>query len=218
MTTDDSPTPKFRRRAEHRPDELLDAALALFVEHGYAHTSVAQIARAAGVSKGAVYLYFPSKQALLEGLVKRAVRPVSTAALAALQIPPGNTRAALAAFLRQIAHRLSDPQAIAVPRIVLREAAAAPEIAEMYRREILAPTLPVLADMIRQGIASGELRDVDPELTIRSIMGPIVIHLLLSEVFGVTPKGGLSLPALIDNHLDILFHGLIALPEPPRDA
>lgn len=218
MTTDDSPAPKFRRRAEHRPDELLDAALALFVERGYAHTSVAQIARAAGVSKGAVYLYFPSKQALLEGLVNRAVRPASTAALAALHTAPGNTRTALAAFLRQIAHRLSDPQAIAVPRIVLREAAAAPEIAEMYRREILAPTLPVLADMIRQGIASGELRPVDPELTIRSIMGPIVIHLMLSEVFGVRPEGGLSLPALIDNHLDILFHGLIAQPEAPRDA
>jgi AcrR family transcriptional regulator len=218
MTIDDSPAPKFRRRAEHRPDELLDAALSLFVERGYAHTSVAQIARAAGVSKGAVYLYFPSKQALLEGLVKRAVRPVSTAALAALHTKPGSTRTALAAFLRQIAHRLADPQAIAVPRIVMREAAAAPEIAEMYRREILAPTLPVLADMIRRGIASGELRPVDPELTIRSIMGPIVTHLLLAEVFGVRPEGGLSLPALIDNHLDILFHGLITQPEPTRDA
>lgn len=218
MTIDDSPAPKFRRRAEHRPDELLDAALALFVERGYAHTSVAQIARAAGVSKGAVYLYFPSKQALLEGLVKRAVRPVSTAALAALHTPPGSTRTALAAFLHHLAARLADPQAIAVPRLILREAAAAPEIAEMYRREILAPTLPVLADMIRQGIASGELRPVDPELTIRSIMGPIVVHLVLAEVFGVWPAAGLSLPALIDNHLDILFHGLIAQPEPSRDA
>jgi len=218
MTDDDSPTPKFRRRAEHRPDELLDAALSLFVEQGYAHTSVAQIARAAGVSKGAVYLYFPSKQAILEGLVKRAVRPASTAALTAMNGPSGNTRAALTAFLHKIASRLTDPQTIAVPRLVLREAAAAPEIAEMYRREILAPTLPVLANMIRKGIASGELRPVDPELTIRSIMGPIIAHLMLSEVFGVRPAAGLSLPALIDNHLDILFHGLFAPPEPSRDA
>ncbi|SMH48790.1 TetR/AcrR family transcriptional regulator [Maritimibacter sp. HL-12] len=218
MTTDDSPTPKFRRRAEHRPDELLDAALALFVEKGYAHTSVAQIARTAGVSKGAVYLYFPSKQAILEGLVKRAVRPVSTAALTLLRGHPGNTRAALSGFLHQLAERLADPKTTSVPRLVLREAAAAPEIAEMYRREILAPTLPVLADMIRQGIASGEVRPVDPELTIRSLMGPIIAHLLLAEVFGVQPAAGLSLPALIDNHLDILFHGLLVPPELPRDA
>lgn len=218
MDTDDSPAPKFRRRAEHRPDELLDAALALFVERGYAHTSVAQIARAAGVSKGAVYLYFPSKQALLEGLVKRAVAPAGAAAVAAAQATPDNVRTALTAFLGQLALRLSDPQVVAVPRIVLREAAAVPEIAEMYRRAVLEPALPVLADLIRGGIASGELRPVDPELTIRSIMGPIVIHLLLAEVFGVRPAAGVSLPALIDNHLDILFHGLFTQPEPSRDA
>lgn len=218
MPDHDSPSPKFRRRAEHRPDELLDAALALFVEQGYAHTSVAQIARTAGVSKGAVYLYFPSKQAILEGLVKRAVRPVSLAAMAQMPLAPGNARAALTGFLRKVATHISDPQVIAVPRIVLREAAAVPEIAQMYRRAILEPALPVLVGVIRAGIASGELRPVDPELTVRSIMGPIVIHLLLAEVFGLAPEGGLALPALIENHLDILFHGLFAQPEPAPDA
>ena len=132
MSDAKAPSPKFRRRAEHRPDEVLDAALALFVENGYAHTSVAQIARAAGISKGAVYLYFPSKQAILEGLVKRAVQPVSARALEALPHVPGNTRAALATVMHLIAERMADPQVIAVPRIVLREAAAVPEIAEMF--------------------------------------------------------------------------------------
>ena len=218
MSHDDSPRPKFRRRAEHRPDEVLDAALALFVETGYSHTSVAQIAKAAGISKGAVYLYFPSKQAILEGLVKRAVEPVSARALAELPQVPGNIRAALAAMLGFVAERLAEPQVIAVPRIVLREAAAVPEIAEMYRRAILEPAMPRLAGLIRAGIASGELRPVDPELTIRSIMGPIVIHLLLAEVFDLRPEGGLAIPALIDNHLDILFNGLFAKPEPHRDV
>ncbi len=60
-------------RAEARPDEVLDAALALFVEKGFANTRVEDIAVRAGLSKGAVYLYFPSKEAILEGLVRRAV-------------------------------------------------------------------------------------------------------------------------------------------------
>jgi len=218
MPTDDSPSPKFRRRAEHRPDELLDAALELFVEQGYAHTSVAQIARTAGVSKGAVYLYFPSKQAILEGLVQRALHPVSLAALSEMPREPGNARAALAGFLTRISAHICDPKVIAVPRIVLREAAAVPEIAEMYRRAILEPAIPVLAGLVRAGIESGELRPVDPELTVRSIMGPIVIHLLLAEVFDLRPEGGLAIPALIDNHLDILFNGLFAKPEPHRDV
>ncbi len=218
MAQTDSHKPKFRRRAEHRPDELLDAALALFVEQGYAHTSVAQIAKAAGVSKGSVYLYFSSKQEILESLVKRAVAPVSAAALGAMPEARGNTRAVLAAALGQIARRMADPQTVAVPRLVLREAAAIPEIAEMYRRAVLEPAMPMLAGLIRAGIASGELRPVDPDLTIRSIMGPIVIHLLLSEIFGIMPETGLSLPELIDNHIDILFHGLLAQPEPTPDA
>ena len=64
--------PKFRRRSEARPDEVLDAALELFVEKGFAATRVEDIATRAGVSKGTVYLYFPSKEAVLEGLVRRA--------------------------------------------------------------------------------------------------------------------------------------------------
>ena len=84
--------PKFRRRAEARPDEVLDAALALFVEKGFAATRVEDIASRAGLSKGAVYLYFPSKEAILEGLVKRAVRPIADNALGFLENYAGDPR------------------------------------------------------------------------------------------------------------------------------
>jgi AcrR family transcriptional regulator len=65
--TNETPTrgPKFRRRAEARPDEVLDAALDLFIEKGFAATRVEDIAKRAGISKGAVYLYFPSKEAII---------------------------------------------------------------------------------------------------------------------------------------------------------
>src|SRR5687767_9635670 len=73
--------PKFRRRAEARPDEVLDAALDLFIEKGFAVTRVEDIARRAGLSKGAVYLYFDSKEKILEGLVRRAIIPIAEHAL-----------------------------------------------------------------------------------------------------------------------------------------
>src|SRR3569623_411756 len=125
MADGDERGPKFRRRAEARPDEVLDAALELFVEKGFAHTRVEDIAARAGLSKGAVYLYFPSKEAILEGLVKR---------------------------------------------------------------------------VIRNDIEEGYCREVDPELTLRSIVGPIVLHLLIAEIFGIMPAGGLSIERLIDSH------------------
>ncbi len=218
MTKDDSPTPKFRRRAEARPDEILDAARDLFTAQGYAHSSVDQIAKAAGVSKGAVYLYFPSKRAILEALVKRAVVPLSAEALAQIPLAAGNLRVTLTFFLRMVAQKLSDPNVFAVPRIVIREAAIVPEIAEMYREAVLEPAMPVLIGLLKAGIASGELRPIDPELTLRTIMGPMVVHVLMSEVFGITPARGLAMSELIENHLAILTHGLFAQPEASDDA
>ncbi|HCQ66828.1 MAG TPA: TetR/AcrR family transcriptional regulator [Rhodobacteraceae bacterium] len=210
MARPNSPEPKFRRRAEDRPDELLDAALTLFVAQGYAHTSVAQIATAAGVSKGAVYLYFPSKQAILEGLVKRAVTPVADRALAVANIAQGDLRATLRSLLGSIVVGLTDPKVFAVPKIVIREAVIAPEIAQMYRNAVLDRVLPFAIGLIRQGVDSGQLRAVDPELTLRTIMGPIVLHVLLSEIFDIRPERGLALDALAENHLDILLNGLFA--------
>lgn len=213
MTETDSSSPKFRRRAEHRPEELLDAALALFVEKGYAHTSVAEIARKAGVSKGAVYLYFPSKQAILESLVQRAVAPIAKRALAAADLATGDARKTLRAILTIVTTSLGDPKVFAVPRIVIREATVAPEIAEMYRRAVFDIIFPAAIQNIERAIANGQMRPVDPELTLRSLIGPILVHMLLAEIFDIKPADGLALDRFIDNHLDILFNGLLPAPE-----
>ncbi len=219
MAAPDSPEPKFRRRAEERPDEVLDAALTLFVAQGYAHTSVAQIAREAGISKGAIYLYFPSKQAILEALIRRAVSPVADRALARANFAQDDLRATLSALLGAIVSTLSDPAIFAIPKIVIREAVVAPEIAGMYRKAVLDRVLPAAIGLIRHGVDSGQLRPVDPELTLRTIMGPIVLHLMLAEIFDIRPERGLALEALAENHLDILFHGLFARnPESATDV
>ena len=200
--------PKFRRRAEARPDEVLDAALALFAAQGFAHTTVEAVARAAGLSKAAVYLYFPSKKALLAGLVRRAVAPVAEMALGHIADYRGDPRPVIALMLRTMAARLGEPSAFAVPSLILREAAVAPEMVQVYREEVLDRVLPAARGLIAQGVAGGFIRAVDPDLTIRSIMGPVLAHLLLAQVFGVEPEGGLALDRLVENHLAILMAGL----------
>lgn len=200
--------PKFRRRAEARPDEVLDAALDLFIERGFPQTRVEDIARRAGLSKGAVYLYFPSKEAILEGLVRRAVLPIADQALDFATHHDGDPRLVITMLLKLLAARFSDPRLLAIPKLVLREAASFPELAVMYRREILDKVMPALEGLIRNGIDRGYLRPVDPQLTIRSIVGPVVLHIALAEIFGITPPGGIAMEQLIDNHLAILFDGL----------
>ena len=67
--------PKWRRRAAHRPAEIVAAALEVFSEHGFARARLDDIAKAAGVSKGALYLYFETKQDLFRAVVQDAIEP-----------------------------------------------------------------------------------------------------------------------------------------------
>lgn len=202
--------PKFRRRAEARPDEVLDAALALFIERGYEATRVDDIAKRAGISKGAVYLYFQSKQAVLEGLIQRAVSPIAENVVGLASTFEGDPKVLLTNVLRLVGRRLGDPATFNIPKIVMREAIIVPEIGDMYRHAVLDRVLPVMIGLIQKGMDDGYLRQLDAEMTARSIIGPIMVHLLLSEVMGVRPEAGLSLDRLIENHLDILFNGLSA--------
>lgn len=204
--------PKFRRRAEARPDEVLDAALELFIEKGFSATRVDDIAQRAGISKGAVYLYFPSKESLLEGLVRRAILPIANSAIAALGDYEGDPRVVITMVMKMLAGRLSDPKLAAMPKLLFREVLRFPELAQLYRTEVLDRVLPAIEALIRRGVEQGYLRQVDPSLTIRSIMGPLMLHLAIAEVFGIMPEGGLHMDKLVDNHLSILFDGLSAPP------
>ncbi len=81
---------------EEREQRILDVASDLFVHYGYDKTTVSDIARQAGVSKGAIYLHFSSKDALLEGLIIREMQTYAEEWLALMEADPqGGTIAAL---------------------------------------------------------------------------------------------------------------------------
>lgn len=202
--------PKFRRRAEARPDEVLDAALDLFIEKGFAATRVEDIAKRAGLSKGAVYLYFESKEKILEGIVRRAIVPIADHVIGFVEDYEGDPRTLIAMVMKMLALRLNDPRILAIPKVILRELMGFPELAQMYRAEVLDKVIPAVIGLLRKGIDQGYLRPVDPELTVRSIVGPVMIHLVMDEVFGLRPKDGIAIDRLIDNHLAILFDGISA--------
>lgn len=205
--------PKFRRRAEARPDEVLDAALALFLEKGFAAAKVEDVAKRAGLSKGSVYLYFPSKDALLEAIVQRALAPLADSTLGQLAHFEGDPRVALTMVISRLIAAMRDPQRVAIPKLILREASQFPQVAEMYKRQVLDRAIPAVTALLQRGMDQGYLRKLDAELTVRSIVGPILVHLLLAEVFAIMPKDGMALERFVQNHLAILFDGLSARPE-----
>ena len=76
-----SASPKWRRRADARPAEIVQAAYEVFAEKGFAAARLDEVAKRAGVSKGALYLYFETKQDIFEAVVKDAVAPFSADAV-----------------------------------------------------------------------------------------------------------------------------------------
>jgi len=112
-----------------------------------------------------------------------------------------------------IAKHLADPRVLAIPKLIMRESVNFPELAAIYRREVIDKALPSIIRLIERQVELGRFRPVDPEMTIRSLVGPIAVHVMLAEIFGIEPEGGLQMERLITNHIDILFNGLSAKPE-----
>src|SRR5690606_34673041 len=125
--------PRWRRRKEARPGEIVEAALALFGERGFAATRLEEVAARAGVSKAALYRYFPGKQALFEAAVRHAILPRLEAVeeLVARERYEGSS-ADLLRFLFDRLGALVDSDASVLPKLVIAEAGNFPKLAEFY--------------------------------------------------------------------------------------
>src|ERR1700756_2199725 len=86
-----SEQPRWLRRKEERAPEILDAALSCFAEKGFAACRMDDIARRAGISKGTIYLYFESKEAVFKALAQRAIGERIAAIAGQLQVFDGGT-------------------------------------------------------------------------------------------------------------------------------
>tara|TARA_R110001583_G_scaffold69919_1_gene198126 strand:- start:28328 stop:29089 length:762 start_codon:yes stop_codon:yes gene_type:complete len=210
--------PKFRRRKEARPDEILDAALDLFAEKGFDRTRVDDIARRAGVSKGAVYLYFPSKDAVIEALVHRAVGNFVGNMADHITAWRGDPRPLLTQLVPLFVERVSDPRVFGVPKLIIREAPSHPKLADLYREQVIGTAFPALIALFSQAVEGGYIRKIDPEMAVRCLLGPFLMHVMLEDVFGIRPSGAapgdLKFATLLDTHLSIFFAGLDPEPSP----
>jgi len=205
-------TQQRQRRPEARPGEVLDAALAVFTEKGFAAARMEDVARRAGLSKGGVYLYFPSKDALFEALIHRFAETVVATAAARLD-DAGETDpvSALKSAVRFLLGVADDPRTSAAPRLVITEATRFPEIATLYRREVIDVGRKAVARIIDKGCREGLFRPVDREAAMRLLIGPILVHMLLTHVMaGHEPRQPVDLDALADGLVDILLHGIAA--------
>jgi len=201
--------PKWRRRAEDRPDEILDAALEEFTERGFDATRVEDVAARAEISKAGVYLYFTSKEEILRALIEREIAPVARKmrelADAGLDDPLGTLGAIAAGF----AAVTSNPTVFAVPRLVISVSGRFPEIGEYYRVHVVEEALGAFAALIRAGVEQGVFRDVDPIAAARAVAGPMMLHAMWMHVLGGDP-GKKTPMERAAAHIDLVLNGLAA--------
>jgi AcrR family transcriptional regulator len=199
---------KRARRPEARPDEILDAALDVFSEQGFAGARVEDIAARAGISKGAVYLYFESKDSMLKALVRRLADRVMGAAEVVINADHGDAELTLRTLLAFLGAQLADPRVSKAPRLIIAEAQRFPEIAAFYRDTVLIRGQKLLARLIDLGVKQGVFRDIDRAIAMRCCAGPMLAHMMLSTVFA-DPKNPGPAPDIVGAGIaDLILNGL----------
>ena len=202
--------PRRTRRKEARPGELLDAALALFVEKGFAATRVEEVAARAGVSKGTLFLYFPSKEELFKAVVhENAGRHVADA----FREVAGFTGSS-AELLREVVRRwwtqYGGTPAAGLTKLMVSEATNFPELAQYYQDEVVGPSHELLRRVVQRGIDSGEFRPVDVPPLVHLIIAPLVQ--MVTWRYSLAPccpsAQQIDPVALLELHAEMMVRGL----------
>ncbi|WP_297514611.1 TetR/AcrR family transcriptional regulator [uncultured Caulobacter sp.] len=206
--------PKWRRRSEARPGEIVQAALEVFAEKGFAAAKLDEIAAKAGISKGALYLYFETKEDIFRAVVREAVVPnldFVEAMLAQAAVPfPDLLRMAFA----RIGQVIETSRMGAVAKLVVGESRNFPELARVWHDEVVSRALGALTQALAAAQARGEVRPGDPRLQAFSVMGPILMGVIWRETFAPVGAPTIDLPALIAQHREIILAGLAPPTEP----
>ncbi|WP_260673476.1 TetR/AcrR family transcriptional regulator [Comamonas aquatica] len=212
-TSSSAPSARGRsRRKEARPAELLEAATRLFVEKGYAATKVEEVAALAQVSKGTLFLYYPSKQALLKAVVRENIAGRFAEWQAELEAFAGTTPELVRYAFQVWQERIGDTYAGGICKLMASECCNFPELASFYLEEVVEPGNALVRRILERGVARGELRPLDLDAAIHLITTPMFAYIHWRHSIGMLyPQSlGVSAPLYFQTHVDNLLRGLSA--------
>ncbi|MDH4480027.1 MAG: TetR/AcrR family transcriptional regulator [Rhodoferax sp.] len=200
--------PKRERRKDARPRELLDAALALFVEQGFAATKVEDVARRAGVSKGTLFLYFATKEELFKAVVRENIVGQFSEFNVALDSFTGTTETLLRTFMTAWWHRVGCTRSAGICKLMVSEGRQFPELADFYRTEVIDPACQIIGRVLARGVQRGELQALPAPLSIYTLLAPILFLMLWNSAPSLSGALALDGEAFLDTQIDVLLHGI----------
>ena len=180
---DASPARRGRRK-QARPGELLDAALDLFVEKGFAATRSEEVAARAGVSKGTLFLYFPSKEELFKAVVRENMSGRFAEWQEEFETFEGSTADMVRYCMRVWWERIGATRASGITKLMISEARNFPELAAFYQQEVIRPGTELVRRILERGIARGEFRVIDVDYTVFGIVAPMIFLIMMKHSLG----------------------------------
>lgn len=206
--TENCPACRWRRRKEARPSEILSAALSLFVERGYSATTLNQVAKAAGISKGTLYLYYDNKEELFRSMVQELLIPhVENFEKFALGF-----KGSAADLLREMAHgwwkAVGDTDIAGMPKLMIAEAGNFPELAKYYVDTVIVRGRRIVSGILQRGIDQKEFHQCDTDLAARALLSPLIFAAIWKNSLA-QHDAAYSVTDYIDLHLDLALNGLL---------
>ena len=205
-----SPPHKRERRKQARPGELLDAALDLFVEKGFAATRSEEVAARAGVSKGTLFLYFPSKEELFKAVVRDNVVRHQTEGAEEIARFEGSTPELLEYLMLEWWRRYGATKASGISKLVMSEASNFPDLARFFQEEVVTPGHAMIRSVLQRGVDRREFRQTDLDLSVHSVLAPLLF--LVTWKHSMAPccpsTERIDPEAFIRHHADLLVRGL----------
>jgi AcrR family transcriptional regulator len=199
---------RWKRRKEERTPEILEAALASFGEKGFAATRMDDIAARAGITKGTIYLYFDSKEAVFKALARQSAGAQIEAITRLVATSEGPAAELLHFVITTLGSFMRTTDRIVLPRVLLAEMGNFPELAEFWRREIIDRGLGLFETIIKRGIARGEFRDVPPQHAARLCIAPLLVMALWRMHFAKFDAQPYDYQGLVETHIETLLRGL----------
>jgi TetR/AcrR family transcriptional regulator len=191
---------------------LLEAALDLFVEHGYAATRVEAVAQRAGVSKGTLFRYFPSKEALFQAVVRQHLVGLLDEWNTVIDDHPGSSADLVRASLLQWWQRVGATRQSGITKLVLTEAGQFPELGAFYQQEVMARGHALLRRILTRGVANGEFRALDLEHAIHVLTAPMLFLVMWKHALApcVASPQVLDPERFVLTQVDLVLHGLLS--------
>ena len=209
-------TVKRERRKEARPGELLDAALDLFVEKGFAATRVEEVAARAGVSKGTLFLYFQSKEELFKAVVRENISGRFKEWGEEFETFKGSTADMVTYCMNVWWERVGATKASGITKLMMSEATNFPELAAFYQQEVVQPGQALIRRILQRGIERKEFKSMDLDYAVYSLIAPMIYLIISKHSAGICVPSGMALDPkkYIESQVSMILHGMcIEAPE-----